>query len=193
MNFDDLPSKHWHKKSELEQTLLAGIHGAPELKADEKRKYLGIFREQVMAFLTEKQVKEPGIYTQVLQALQDSSANLLILNGTVGAIFTEKYKALAEKFKRPVKVVVGTEYSPDTGLVVASTSAVNFEKIEFEPRSARLGKLGLDEALINSAGKKICRDCLQKILSIAPSEQVNYHELGLLDRIMGDTCPAHED
>ena len=34
------------KKSELEKTLAAGIHGTPELKPDEKRRYLGSFRRE---------------------------------------------------------------------------------------------------------------------------------------------------
>lgn len=182
---------NWHKKSEIERLIFSGLHGAPQLNAEEKRRYLGLNREQVMAFLYDHQVREPAVYTEVAGAIKDPRATIMVLNGGIDSIFTEKYKSLAADFHLHVMTVSGPEYSPTTGLVIASDSAVDCEIIECEPRAARLRSLGLSDALINCAGKKVCRKCLETIKSKAPAETINYKHISLIDRLTGESCPAH--
>ena len=40
----------WLKKDELEKAISIGLHGAPELRRDEKRRYLGEFSERVKSY-----------------------------------------------------------------------------------------------------------------------------------------------
>jgi uncharacterized protein YueI len=192
MNADKEILPSWHTKTELERTALSSLHGPPELKKQEKRKYLGVFRENVMIRLSMQQVKEPGVYPEVLQSLRDKRSAVLIANGMIDTAITKKYQALARKTGKSYKVVAGDEYDPDAGIVVASRDAVNREKVEPENRTLRLRRLGATDRLIQSAGKKVCRRCLQQILAADPTEQINYKTIGLIDRIAGDTCPAHE-
>ena len=184
---------NWHKKSEIERVLLSGLHGAPQLNAEDKQRYLGLNREQVMAFLFEHQVKEAAIYTEVDNAIKDPRAAIMVLNGRIGSTFTDKYKTLATAAELHVMTVFGPEYSPTTGLIVASDSAVDFEKIECGQRYSRLRSLGISDALIKSAGKKVCRKCYKVIKMKAPSETINYRQIRLIDRLTGESCPAHGD
>lgn len=188
-NTNDLHS--WNEKNELERTLLTGLHGTPSIKADEKRDYLGVFREQVMGILLTPQVKEPAIYPEVALLMKDKRATGMILNGNINPSLIKKYSDLAVAAVLPVKTVTGPEYNPATGLVIASNTAVNFENISIEPRLSRLRGLGLDDSLIQAAGKRICSTCIQKIKEKAPSEMINYKELRFIDRLAGDTCPVH--
>lgn len=182
----------WTNKSELEKMLTTGIHEAPEIKKDEKRQYLGVFREQVIAILSTKQLKGAVIYPEIVQALKDKRSAKLIINSGIDSRFTKKYQLLAKKLNKPSTVVSDPDYAENTGLVVASNEAVDIENVDIEAREVRLRKLGAPETLIQSAGKKVCSECLQQILKIDPQEEINYDELTWLERIMGDDCPAHD-
>jgi uncharacterized protein YueI len=182
----------WTNKSELEKALTAGIHGAPEIKKDEKRHYLGVFREQVIAILSTKQIKEAVIYPEIAQALKDKRSAKLIINGSINNCFTKKYQLLSKKSNKPYTVVADPDYAENTGLVIASNEAVDIEHVDIEDREGRLRKLGTPETLIQSAGKKVCAECLQQILKIDPREKINYDELTWIERIMGEDCPAHD-
>ncbi len=189
---DDYPHG-WHKKSEIERLIFSGLHGAPQPNADEKRRYLGLNREQVMAVLFDHQVKEPAIYIEVANAIKDPRAAIMILNGSIDVIFTAKYKTLAAAAGLHVTTVSGPEYSPATGLVVASDAAVDLEIIECGSRSSRLRSFGISDALIKCAGKKVCRKCFGLIKSKVPAEAINYKQLNLIDSLTGEYCPAHGD
>jgi uncharacterized protein YueI len=182
----------WTNKSELEKALTAGIHGAPEIKKDEKRHYLGVFREQVIAILSTKQIKEAVIYPEIAQALKDKRSAKLIINGSINNCFTKKYQLLSQKLNKPYTVVADPDYAENTGLVIVSNEAVDIEHVDIEDREGRLRKLGTPETLIQSAGKKVCAECLQQILKIDPREKINYDELTWIERIMGEDCPAHD-
>lgn len=193
MNDTNKIGQVWNQKDALEQTLLAALHGGPEIKPEEKQAYLGVFREQVIAFLTQEQVKEPAIYPEISEAMKHEKFQKLIINSQLAAHYTNKYQMLARKNQKAYTMVSDSAFVQAAGLVVASSEAVDIENIAISDRQLRLKKLGVAEKLIASAGKKICGNCLKSILTLDPQEAINYSELTWLDRITGERCPAHED
>lgn len=193
MNDTNKIGQVWNQKDALEQTFLAGLHGGPEIKKEEKQAYLGVFREQVIAFLTQEQVKEAAIYPEISEAMKHDKFQKLLINSRLDAHYTNKYQILARKHQKAYTMVSDSGYAQAAGLVVASSEAVNIENIAISNRQLRLKKLGASEKLIASAGKKICEHCLKNILAIDPREVINYSELTWLDRLMGERCPVHED
>ncbi|MDF2570991.1 MAG: hypothetical protein K0R55_2595 [Sporomusa sp.] len=183
----------WNQKSHLEQTITAGLHGIPEIKKEEKCTYLGVFREQVITYLTQNQVSEAAIYPEVKQALSYEKFHKMILNGNMEHHFINKYQLLAKKLQKAYTVIVTSDYDEAAGLVVASTEAIELENIVVTDRTITLQKLGVPDKLIASAGKKVCKKCLNTIANIAPQEQINYSQLTWIDRLAGDHCPAHDD
>lgn len=183
----------WENKTELEQTFCVGLHGAPDLKGEEKIQYLGVFREQVIAVLSLSQIREAAIYPEIIHALNDKRSAKMIINGNVTKNHAKKYHALAQKMRKTYTVVYDTCHETTTGLVIASNEAVDIAKVEIEDRRTRLHKLGLPDAMINAAGQKICSDCLEKILQHDPEESINYQTLSWLDQLLGEHCPAHEN
>lgn len=181
----------WNAKDQLEQVITAGLHGVPEIKRDEKRAYLGVFREQVITYLTQSQVREKAIYPEIKQALGHDMFSKMIINGSIDQHVTSKYQLLAKKLQKAYTIVVDPHPANAAGLVVASSEAVDIEAAAVKDRYTRLQEQGVPEKLITAAGKKICSECFSIILSTDPREKINYSQLTWIDRLTGDHCPAH--
>ena len=68
----------------IDDYIQQGIYGPRETKPDERRKFLGTIRERIVIALTQEQVREKGIYTQVEEAIKE--------NRESSSIFEWKYK-----------------------------------------------------------------------------------------------------
>jgi len=178
----------WADKSNLEKALLVGMHGPPELKREEKALFLGEFRERVIRSLTKDQVKDPGIYPEIVEALKDSRTVGMLISGDIDWHFSGKYQKLASEMGKKSSIMHDPELKGDIGLVVVSDVAEDVEDVMVENREARLKRLGLPLKLINSAGKKVCDRCYDKITGADPGEIINYGKLTLSDRFWGEKC-----
>lgn len=179
-------------KDRVEQVLQVGIHGAPELGSEEKRQYLGEFRERVIRMLTMGQVKEPFIYTEIEKALQHPKASKLVLNGELGEEAAGKYRKLALRLGKLYTVRRDPGFEGEAGLVVVASDAVDAPNIGVESREERLKRKGLPEGLIEAAGKPICKACYQQVRELAPEEAGLYKVISPINRLFGEKCAAHE-
>jgi uncharacterized protein YueI len=180
----------WLKKGDIEKALSIGLHGAPELRRDEKRRYLGEFRERVIILLSKKQVAEPGVYPEIVKALEDKRAAKMIISGEIDFHLSEKYQKLAEAMGKPVTTISDPEFRGDAGLVVAGDDAVDVKDISVQDRATRLKQLGVPPEVIESAGKKVCERCLEKILKADPDEKINYRKITPGEHFWGERCSA---
>lgn len=118
--------------NEVEQRLIIGIHGAPELKRHEKLRYLGEFQERVLRILTKSQVSDSVIHPEIEEALKDPRSTRLLLDGDISYDFRGKYVKLARKYQKPYTMVNDPKQKGDTGLAVVADHAVDVEKIEVD-------------------------------------------------------------
>jgi uncharacterized protein YueI len=114
---------------EVEERLIIGIHGTPELKRSEKILYLGEFRERVLKVLTKDQVDDSVLYPEIEEALKNPHAARLLLDGDLDYEFRAKYIKLARKYNKSYKVINDPDLKGEIGLVVASDQAVDVENI----------------------------------------------------------------
>ncbi len=184
--------RSWVNKDALSKALEVGMHGAPEIKHDEKMHYLGEFRERVIRLLTKEQVTEPGVYPEILESLKDQRAAQLVISGDINYRSVEKYRSLADKIGKTCTVVRDPDMIGNTGLVVVSDDAVDIADITVPDRKTKLGRLGVQTALVNAAGENVCDKCYKKITEADPGEAINYRKLTLADRFWGGHCPACE-
>ncbi|MBM7622902.1 YueI family protein [Sporohalobacter salinus] len=175
-------------KSELEQTISAGIHGGFELKKGEKRRFLGEFKERVIKTLTFSQIEEPGVYPEILEAIRDSKAKKLIINRQVNMKAAKEYIDLARKNKLSFKKVESDEFKGNIGLVVVSDKAVNREKIKVPNKKEKFKELNLPVELVDKAGEKICAECYAKIADEAPEELINFEKMNWFDKLFNSSC-----
>lgn len=68
------------KKSELEKTITTGIHGRPQLRPDEKRRFLGFFRERVIEAVTFDQIRTKEGLKVMSNALKDPRGIELVIH-----------------------------------------------------------------------------------------------------------------
>lgn len=113
----------------VEDYLQQGIHGQKEINPDEKRKFLGTFRERVILALTQSQVREKGVYQEVEDALKANHKAKLLLNGNMDYSFLSKYTKLSNKYDVEYTIVTNKEHDSDIGLVIAHEYAVDKEDI----------------------------------------------------------------
>lgn len=119
-------------QSELEQRLMVGLHGAPELKRSEKVQHLGEFRERILRILTKGQVDDKQIYPEIEEALKDPRSSRLLLNGDLAYEYRAKYIKIARKYDKPFTVINDPTLKGNVGLAVIADYAVDVEKIEVD-------------------------------------------------------------
>ncbi|PLT31410.1 YueI family protein [Peribacillus deserti] len=135
-------------KENVDDYLQQGIYGQKELKPEEKRKFLGTYRERVIVALLVGQVAENQVYTDIEAAIKKYPQSSLLLNGEISYSHLSKYVKLANQHHIPYKVVSNLETDTDIGLVLASKNAIDIKDIYvnkhkpavFQPSKKQKGK-----------------------------------------------------
>lgn len=177
-------------KSELEKKVEEGIYGRPELKKDEKNRFLGEFRERVIKYLTFSQIQEDVIYPEILEAVRHPQAARLIIDRDVEIDQAHKYIEKARKHNLAFKRVHSPSFKGDTALVVVGNRAVNVAQRKVMDREKRLKKLGISDNIIKNVGGKLCNDCWQELKEKAPEELINYKKMSWIDRLLQIECES---
>lgn len=121
-------------KPKVEDYLMQGIYGKKEINPQEKKKYLGTFRERVVIALTQSQVREKEIFKEVEEAMKKNEDGKLLLNGHMEYGAISKYIDLCNKLNVKYTIVTNKEYNSEYGLILAKDYAVNNENIFVETK-----------------------------------------------------------
>jgi uncharacterized protein YueI len=113
----------------IDDYIQQGIYGTRQTKPDERRKFLGTIRERIVIALTQAQVKEPGIYNQVEDAIKENREARLYLNGNINYGVLSKYTKIASKNDVKYTFVTNKEHNSEIGLLLAYDHAINKEEI----------------------------------------------------------------
>lgn len=113
----------------VDDILQQGIFGAKELKPAERKKYLGTFRERVVAVLTQGQIREKTIYRELIKRMKTYNESTLLLNADIDYEYLKKYVDAAVENKIPYKLVMNKESETEIGLVLAVEDAIDLEDI----------------------------------------------------------------
>lgn len=116
-------------KQSVDDIIMNGIKGTPEIKKDEKNKYLGTYRERVEIALSIGQLMKQTIYSEVENILKTTKNIDLLLNGDVSYQYLSKYIQIANKHHVSFSIVQNNESDTEIGLVVANKVAIDKENI----------------------------------------------------------------
>ncbi|SCY87320.1 DUF1694 domain-containing protein [Alkaliphilus peptidifermentans] len=173
------------EKDELQRTVEFALKGTPELKAEEKKIWLGEFRERVIMALKIEDAKlmEGLLYTE--KALEDSRAEMIIVNNKIPMKIMGKYMELAKRKNKEYKTI-NTDSKHAMGVVIASRMAVDRENVEQEIKK-------LPKKFTNIRYKGLCSDCYGEIMDIDSNYGASFKKLTLIDKLMGIKCGVCEN
>lgn len=157
----------------------------------EKYRYLGEYKERVIAALTAEEVEEKGIYSEIDKALQKKIATKMLLSRKLRLEKLKKYIYLANKYKVRYKMVDSLSNVGDVALVIAADDAIDnppdnpivLSKLE------KIRNAGLPDIYYNAIGKKICSKYLDIIEEKIPELVDEYDEITFFDKMIGTKCP----
>ncbi|MGN8647674.1 YueI family protein [Gracilibacillus sp. HCP3S3_G5_1] len=116
-------------KKEIEDYLQEGIYGAKEIKPDEKRTYLGTYRERVLLALSKAQVRGEKGVPELENLMRQFSDTTILMNGNMGLHFFKPYRELAEEHHVSHTYVSNREADSEYGLILTAKTAVDREDI----------------------------------------------------------------
>lgn len=118
-------------QDEIQKHLDNAIYGAPLVKPDEQKKYMGTFRERCYLTMTIAQMKEPLNKENLLKELVKYPEAFVLLNGAMDMHLQSSYIKLLTEHQTTFTVVNDfVENSLDSyGLILATKHAVNEKQL----------------------------------------------------------------
>ncbi|MFK4997709.1 YueI family protein [Bacillus sp. N9] len=117
------------KNTNVDDYLQAGIYGHKQIKPEERRKFLGTIRERIAIALTKGQVMENGIYSEVIQLMDQYPDATLLLNGDLDYSYLSDYIQRARAKNISYSIVTNQENQTRIGLVLTCDYAIHREDI----------------------------------------------------------------
>jgi len=126
-------------EKDIQDYLDKGMYGAPQIKPDEQRKYLGTFRERVFLALTINEMKEQKHVKYFEQELKKQPDYHVLINGNVDMEDQLNFISVAQKCNCSFTVVETKQQEPDNplGLVYAADEAINQEMISLSEKYSK--------------------------------------------------------
>ncbi|USK68448.1 YueI family protein [Peribacillus asahii] len=121
-------------KANIEDYLEQGMYGKKEINPAERRKYLSSLRERVIMVLTQAQVLEKEVYTELLPLFKQHPKACVFLNGHMNYTHLIKYVKLATTHNIRYKIVLNKDHNSDLGLVFAEEFAIDLDNIYIEKK-----------------------------------------------------------
>ncbi len=118
----------WSKKNNLEKTIAVGIHGTPQLKENERRRFLGFFRERVVEAVTFRQISTKQGAEAIARALKHGQANELVVHGDARSAAMPAIK-LARQYGVDFTVTTNPKFVGPVAVVVVAKTSVDAERV----------------------------------------------------------------
>lgn len=114
-------------ENNVQDYLEKGLYGSPQIKPDEKRKYLGTFRERIYLTMTFSEITDSKKLKDLQAELTTNPKQQLLINGLVDSAIQKKYIALAQKENCLFTLVNSdvTDHQDSIALVYAADHAVD--------------------------------------------------------------------
>ena len=103
-------------KPNVDDYLQQGIYGPKEINPDERRQFLGTFRERSRNCSNSRTSNGRNeVYQEVEQAMKDHPQIQLLLNGHIDYSYLSKYIKMADQYKIDYTMVTNKEHNSEIG------------------------------------------------------------------------------
>ncbi|WP_129596082.1 DUF1694 domain-containing protein [Anaerophilus nitritogenes] len=172
--------------NDLEKYVQYGVTGTPQIKADEKRIWLGEFRERVVFALTYDQIYKEEAIKVVKEKCKDERVKKIIIENNIRSEIAEKFMDISKEFQKDYKTIDMGDKKGDIALVLASDDAVEENNIILEKIPS------LPQEFLNIKNKKICKKHIEFLQKEAPFFVDEFKEINFLDQFVGIKCEVCE-
>ncbi|UOQ84213.1 YueI family protein [Gracilibacillus salinarum] len=117
---------------EIDEYIQEGIYGEKELHPDQKRQYLGTYRERVILVMTKPQIRGEKGLKELKELFMQNRDGTLRLNGNMNTKFFKPYRELASQYHITYTYVSNIEADSEYGLVFSTDYAVDKEDIQLK-------------------------------------------------------------
>lgn len=116
---------------DVQDYLEKGMYGAPQIKPDEKRKYLGTFRERIYLSMTLAEMSKANNLAYFKEELTKNPNHQVLINAALAPHLQNTYMVASQKANCSFKIVdTENQTQPEAiGLVYAGEEAVDIDPI----------------------------------------------------------------
>lgn len=158
----------------------------------QKARYLGEYRERIIAALNDDQILEDDLYPEIVEAMKDPRAKYMKMRRDLGLKFLKPYILEAEKLDFRYELIDGLSYTGKIGLVIVTDQSLDNEEEEVVIKDVDQDFLdvGLGYEFSKNQGKRICNNCYIKLEDKLPSYKEKFKKINFLDKLLGVKCPV---
>jgi uncharacterized protein YueI len=128
-----MSSKSWRclklERNKVDEILQQGIYGPKEIKPEERKRFLGTLRERIVVALTQAQVRDNSVNTELERIMKENAKAHLYLNGQIEYETLSRFLKMARNIGMQFTIVNNQDVETDIGLVVAYDHAIDKEEI----------------------------------------------------------------
>lgn len=160
----------------------------------EKNYYLGEYKERILGALNKIQIIKDDIYPEIIDLMSKKEACILKLSRDIEIKKLKPYIIHAEKIGLKYELVDGLSYKGNIGLIIASKSALEFQKedIVIRDMSQDFIDVGLGEIFSKNKGF-ICSKHYRSVKEKLPNHINEFKKINLLGKIVGLKCSICKD
>ncbi len=120
-----------NNKDQIEEYIKYGLSGIPQIKKEEKKKFLGEFRERVVLAIEEAYLNNEDIFEKIEAALNNQLVHKIIVNSSLSSSLRGKCMRLAKRYHKDFKLVNGES---DISIILASKTAIDQDEVFFKEK-----------------------------------------------------------
>ena len=124
----------------LDDYITEGIYGPKELKQDEKRKYLGTYRERILLALYKTEVRQKKGLQEIQELKKTYPDAIMLLNDKMSIHTLKPYRQLATNLNFMYRYIRNETIDSEFGVIIALDYAIEMDNIllpdENQPKTA---------------------------------------------------------
>lgn len=113
----------------LDDYITEGIYGPKELKQDEKRKYLGTYRERILLALYKTEVRQKKGLQEIQELKKTYPDAIMLLNDKMSIHTLKPYRQLATNLNFMYRYIRNETIDSEFGVIIALDYAIEMDNI----------------------------------------------------------------
>ncbi|MCT4593936.1 MAG: YueI family protein [Anaeromicrobium sp.] len=169
-------------ESELEKYTTMGLAGGFEIKGEEKKLWLGDYRERIVFALLDEQIMKKEALVILKEKVNDERIDKLVIRNDIPEMTRDKIMDMAKLANITYKEIEKDDTRGPIALTLASKEAVEVRKVLMDTMPH------LPEKFKKSKSKYLCEEHMEELKKEAPYFVNEFKEINFFDKLTGEKC-----